>query len=65
MTPGGANVDAIKALYDKAIRSGTIQNPIRYYVDAEVDIAVKYVGLVRKNQVVSRHVKAVVEKETR
>jgi SOS-response transcriptional repressor LexA len=47
--PNGANVNAIQAFYDKEIRSGRIRNPIRYYIDAEVIIAGKYVGLIRMN----------------
>ncbi len=45
--PSGANVDAIKALYAKAKQRGKIRNPIKYYENAELAIAGKYVGLVR------------------
>lgn len=45
--PGTAKVDAIKALYDKASQEGKIRNPIKYYENAELAIAGKYVGLVR------------------
>jgi SOS-response transcriptional repressor LexA len=47
--PNGANMNTIQAFYDQEIRSGRIRNTIRYYRDAEVIIAGKYVGLVRMN----------------
>lgn len=46
--PSDADVSAIKAKYDEAIRSGRISNPVRYYENAELAIAGKYVGLLRQ-----------------
>lgn len=45
--PSGANVRAIKTLYQERIRSGSINNQIKFYEDAEVEIFGKFVGLVR------------------
>jgi SOS-response transcriptional repressor LexA len=45
--PRGAAVAAIKALYDEAIRSSRMR--VRYYEDAELAIAGKYVGVLRKD----------------
>ncbi len=45
--PSGADIIAIKAIYENAIRSGRIRNPIEYYEDAELIIAGKYVGSVK------------------
>jgi len=46
--PSGAKAALIRALFARAIRSGRIRNLIRYYEDAEVTVAGKYVGLVRE-----------------
>jgi SOS-response transcriptional repressor LexA len=45
--PSGADVDAIKTLYMSARQRGKIRNLVEYYVDAQLRIVGKYVGLVR------------------
>ncbi|GIK41368.1 MAG: hypothetical protein BroJett011_52010 [Chloroflexota bacterium] len=47
--PSGADVEAIRDFYTKKIKAGKLLNPIEFYEDAEITIAGKYVGLVRKN----------------
>jgi SOS-response transcriptional repressor LexA len=47
--PSGATVEKIRDLYIAKIKAGKILNPIKFYKDAEIAIAGKYVGLVRKN----------------
>jgi repressor LexA len=46
--PGGANARAIRNLYYRLIRLGRMRNLIQYYMDAELIVAGKYVGLVRE-----------------
>jgi SOS-response transcriptional repressor LexA len=47
VVPSGANVDSIKAFYTSARQRAKILNPLEYYEDAQLEIAGKYVGLVR------------------
>ena len=49
VVPSGVDFDAVKSLYDRASRVGKIRNPIEYYKNAEVQVAGKYVGLVKEN----------------
>lgn len=47
--PNGVNVKAIQALYDKEIQERRMRNKVRIYTNADLAIAGKYVGLVRKS----------------
>jgi SOS-response transcriptional repressor LexA len=64
--PSGADVAGIRALYDEAIRSGTMRRVISYYADAELAIAGKYIGVLRKDRGLSKPQEAELwESETR
>lgn len=52
VTPQGANVNAIRALYTKARQTGRIRNPVEYYENAELAIAGKYVGSVTRESTI-------------
>lgn len=48
--PSGAKIEAVQNLYAQRIETNKISNPIKTYKDAELTIAGKFVGLVRRVQ---------------